>query len=225
MNRIEFMRKLEELLQELPQEERTEAMQFYIDYFNDAGTENEQKVIAELVSPQKVAETIKADMGEQTSGEYSERGYSDTRFEQKESPAERGADEKKAWTSQPLKVVLVILIAIAACTVAWPIIAGIFSMVVAVVIGAFSIFVALVIASFCIMIAGFVVVIVGLVKLAVSIPVGLVVSGSGILLFVFGLIATVASIKLCTIVYPAMIRWIVQIIRIPFHGRSGKEVS
>ena len=60
MNRIEFMTELEKLLKEIPEEERKEAMQYYEDYFADAGLENEQHVISELESPKKVAQTIKA---------------------------------------------------------------------------------------------------------------------------------------------------------------------
>lgn len=233
MNRIEFMNELEKLLANLPQDERKDAMQFYIDYFDDAGVENEQKVIAELGSPQKVAATIQADMGGQdASSEYSEQGYTDTRFEQKESPARREgtgsstqSTEKKPWTSQPLKIILVILIALAACTVAWPVAAGIFGTVIGLLFAAFGLFIGLVIGSIALMVSGFVIVIVGIMKLAISIPVGLVTSGCGMLVFVLGLIATVATIKLCMIVYPAMIRGIVYLIRIPFHGRNGKAVS
>ena len=60
MNRIEFMLELAALLQDVPVEERTDAMQYYNDYFDAAGEENEQKVISELESPKKVAEKLKA---------------------------------------------------------------------------------------------------------------------------------------------------------------------
>lgn len=77
MNRIEFMTELAALLQDVPVEERREAMQYYNDYFDDAGDENEEQVISELGSPAKVAATIKADLGSQAGdyAEYSENGY------------------------------------------------------------------------------------------------------------------------------------------------------
>ena len=62
MNRIEFMTELASLLQDVPAEERRDAMQYYNDYFDDAGEDQEQQVIEELESPKKVAEKIKADM-------------------------------------------------------------------------------------------------------------------------------------------------------------------
>ena len=74
MNRIEFIAELEKLLQNISAEERNEAVQYYREYFEDAGIENEQHIIEELGSPRKVAETIKAGLkgGDGESGEYRE---------------------------------------------------------------------------------------------------------------------------------------------------------
>ena len=48
MNRTEYMRQLESLLQNISATEREEALQYYNEYFNDAGPENEQNVIEAL---------------------------------------------------------------------------------------------------------------------------------------------------------------------------------
>ena len=61
MNRIEFMETLSRLLLDIPEEDRIDALKYYNDYFDDAGSENEQNVIEELESPEKVAMKIKAD--------------------------------------------------------------------------------------------------------------------------------------------------------------------
>lgn len=63
MNRIEFMQQLTALLSDISEGERQEALQYYNDYFDDAGFENEASVIEELESPEKVAKTIKKDLG------------------------------------------------------------------------------------------------------------------------------------------------------------------
>ena len=56
MNREEFMAKLKALLGDIPAEEREEALQYYEDYFDDAGADNEAEVIREsLPLPQKEA--------------------------------------------------------------------------------------------------------------------------------------------------------------------------
>ena len=51
MTRNEYLTRLAELLQDIPAEERVAAMEYYNDYFDDAGGENEQQVIRELGSP------------------------------------------------------------------------------------------------------------------------------------------------------------------------------
>ena len=94
MNRTEYMRELDALLHGISKEEREEAMQYYNDYFDDAGSENEEKVIEELGSPVKLAETIRAGINGNTDeaesyGEYGERGYQDRRFDSSEYPAGR----------------------------------------------------------------------------------------------------------------------------------------
>ena len=63
MSKEAFIRRLRELLAGLPQSEAEEAIQYYEDYFADAGEENEAKVIEELGSPEKVAANIRADLG------------------------------------------------------------------------------------------------------------------------------------------------------------------
>ena len=62
MNRTEFLEQLERLLWDIPESERKEALEYYQDYFEDAGAENEGKVIQELGSPGKVAAIIRADL-------------------------------------------------------------------------------------------------------------------------------------------------------------------
>lgn len=92
MNRDEFMRQLTMLLQDVSPEERQEALQYYNDYLDDAGTEQEAQVLKELGSPEKVAAIIMEGTSGQNddSSEYRETGYADTRFEEKESPQIRG---------------------------------------------------------------------------------------------------------------------------------------
>ncbi|EKC44361.1 protein containing DUF1700, partial [human gut metagenome] len=68
MNKDEFLRQLEVLLSGISQEERTEALAFYRSYFEDAGEANEAKILEELESPQKVADSIIKDLGVQPGG-------------------------------------------------------------------------------------------------------------------------------------------------------------
>ncbi len=64
MNRTEFMDQLEGLLQNISLAERQEALQYYNDYFDDAGAENENEVLEALGSPARVAENIRRELSE-----------------------------------------------------------------------------------------------------------------------------------------------------------------
>nr|MDE6714269.1 DUF1700 domain-containing protein [Lachnospiraceae bacterium] len=72
MNKEEFLRQLETHLSGMPESEKQEALQYYRGYFEDAGTDKEDEVIASLGSPADVARSIRE---ENVGGEYTENGY------------------------------------------------------------------------------------------------------------------------------------------------------
>ena len=104
MNRTEFLEQLERLLWDIPESEKTAALEYYEDYFEDAGEENEGKVIQELGSPGKVAAIIRADLENDPSpyGEYTETGYTDERFQEKKvpEPSEMKENSERSETGQ-----------------------------------------------------------------------------------------------------------------------------
>ena len=228
MNRVEFLAELERLLADLPEDERQAAVQYYADYFADAGAENEAEVIRELGSPEKTAESIKAD--------YYGRTFDESRFEHKDymekygqqasgqqtsgqqqaGPAGASVEGKKPWTSRGIKILLIVLIAI----VVWPVSLGLICAVLGILAAVVCLFAGLVIAAVCVMIAGGVTAVTGLLMSVAYPPAALMTTGIGLLLFVLGLIATVGTVKLCMIVYPAMLRGFVELCRRPIHGKA-----
>jgi uncharacterized membrane protein len=83
MTKLEFMNELESLLLDIPLDEREEALKYYNGYFEDAGEDHEQEIIAELGSPKQVADIIKADLVSNAAerdnrGYFTETGYKDT---------------------------------------------------------------------------------------------------------------------------------------------------
>lgn len=58
MNKTDFLSRLRIALAPLPEEERDAAMVYYEEFFDDAGEENEQSVIAEFGSPEELAKSI-----------------------------------------------------------------------------------------------------------------------------------------------------------------------
>lgn len=71
MNRTEFMSQLGFLLRNISDGEKEEALQYYNDYFDDAGEENEQAVIEALGNPARVAENIRRELLENQGGKTS----------------------------------------------------------------------------------------------------------------------------------------------------------
>ena len=84
MNRETFMKELEYLLQDISDDEKADALSYYADYLEEAGLENEEKVLQEFGSPERIAAIIRADLkGDlESGGGFTERGYEDDRFRQ-----------------------------------------------------------------------------------------------------------------------------------------------
>lgn len=237
MNRTQFMLELAALLQDISAEERTEAMKYYNDYFDEAGKENEEQIIRELGSPGKVASEIKAGLGTKTEsqGEFSERGYTDPRFERKAPPAGREEDwtgrgtAQREWqeeasgfrTNRTIKILLVVLILLACAPIIIPVAIALICVAVGLVLALFGIFLGVAAASAAIAIVGIVLFVAGAMTLLPDLPVGLALLGSGMIIGVVGVILTVASVRLCMIVLPGLFRFFVDLLRKPFHRRKA----
>ena len=144
MRKEEFFKRLEYLLQDMPEQDKEEALQYYRDYLEEAGPEREEKVIGEFGSPERVAAIIRADlMGNlEDGGSFTETGYEDERFrdpnyqvakrydlpEKKEPERQESHTEyrekkvhetyrhvkQERWTSKPLKIMLLAVLLILA---------------------------------------------------------------------------------------------------------------
>ena len=100
MNRQEFMKRLEELLTDISTEEKEEALAYYTGYFEDAGEENEEKIIQELKSPEHLAASIKAGLREDGAGECTERGYRMAQEAGTDMPLASGAWQEEKQESE-----------------------------------------------------------------------------------------------------------------------------
>ena len=59
MTKFEFLGDLSRLIADLPEEDREQAMEYYEDYFTDAGPEKEQEIIKDFISPAYIAEQLR----------------------------------------------------------------------------------------------------------------------------------------------------------------------
>lgn len=239
MSRIEFMSELRALLSDLSVEERDEALQYYNDYFDDAGTENEASIIKELVSPAKLAATIKAGLSgrDEEESEYSETGYTDTRFDTKDTPARKGEKSEgyrysgqtngydygeqsdKPRDSKALKIVLIILIVLIGAPVVIPLAFSFLAVVIGLLVSIAAVFIALLISGVALVAGGIIMFVVGIPNVVHSVPIALGVMGGGLVMAAVGAMMAVFMGWLFVKLVPPMFRWFVELCRRPFQRR------
>lgn len=205
MNRQEFMKRLEELLTDISTEEKEEALAYYTGYFEDAGEENEEKIIQELESPEQLAASIKAGLREDGAGEYTERNY-------------RMAQPPK---NNALTIVLIVIIAAVTLPVWGGLLGGLFGLV----LGFFGIMLGIVATLFGLtiggLVGGFAVFGAGIVRLCTGgLASGLLMMGIGALMVAVGILFLVLAVLFCGQFLPWLLRGFVKICRMPFERRK-----
>ena len=224
MNRAEFMKELEFLLQDVTDSEREEALQYYNDYFDDAGPENEPAVIEELDSPEKVAAIIKNGLNynDREAGEFTETGYSDIRFNTKKevSRHENPNEKQYEYDKRPkdtAKIILIIVLCLLASPIIVPVGGGILGLCVGIFGGAIGLFVALLVGTIGLLVAGVAVFVIGIFNMLTGPATGLVLTGIGCILFAVGMLLTILVVWICAKLIPCIIRGIVNLFSRLFH--------
>ena len=237
MKRKEYMERLEQLLLVLPDEEREEALQYYNDYFDDAGVENEDRVIRELGSPEEVAAKIRAGFAGDF-GEYSEQGYEDVRFQSAQEIMAESSKTADGWedsvydaqikeeakktrgehskSTNIWKVIAIVLILLIASPVILPLGIAVLAVIFGVVVSVVAVIFAFGISGFAILFAGIAVIVAGLAKVLITPAVGILAAGVGCLLLVAGILLSWLILTLVVKVVPGMIRGIVNFLGTPF---------
>lgn len=223
MNRSEYMSRLKELLADVTEAEREEALSYYEEYFDDAGAENEESVIASLGSPEKVAATIKAGLNENAAeeGEFSENGYTNSYYDTKDEIAERisNGGEKGFTKRRGIGTggwIIILILCIFALPILGPLLIGIASAV-------FGILIAIAAVFFAVLIVGVAMIVAAVAMFAAAIgsfitaPIlGIALVGAALLVGGLGIVVTVLGAWIVTKVVPPMFRGFVNLIRKPF---------
>lgn len=249
MSRFDFMRRLEGLLSDIPLEERSEALKYYNDYFDDAGVDNEANIISELGSPERIAGIIKADLKAEGSsnvdrGFFTEKGFKDTIYEEKKyeviKPVEGehqdsnsrhnntkdanysntyANNSKTTNSSNNTNIILLIIVCIFAIPIGIPMFFTVIGIIISIVAVVIGFVLGFGLAGILMVPAGIAMIIVGLVKMGIPF-IGISLCGGGLLLFGLGILFMMLSAWLCKSVLPAVIRGIVNLCRLPFKNRS-----
>lgn len=239
MSREEFMKELENLLSDVSEEEKKEALEYYRGYFEDAGKENEERILRELESPEKVAQTIKADWEtgkerQEENGAYTEQGYQDERFynqqelevrqetqqeAQQNTSATAGAGNDKAW-----KILLVVVIAVLTSPIWVGAAGGLLGGALGLAGGLLGIVIAAIAVAGALYIAGAVISGVGIAQLAVgNVAAGMGLLGGGLIVLALAVLATIGCVWLYGRFLPWLVRTFVSLCRRVFSGRGKAE--
>ena len=219
MNREEYMKRLADALTGVPQSEKEEALQYYSDYFDDAGVENEQDVMESLGTPENLAQTIKKEqMGQQDFSEgdtYAETSYMG------ETKADETQDTKKKLSGGV--IALIVILAIFASPIILSIAAAVLSAIVGIIAGIFSVIVAIV-AVIAALICTAVALIVAAVAIGAISPFGAVVlAGVGIILVAISIFLVMAVVWLFGVALPWMVKGIIKLFKKLFGKKGGDQ--
>ncbi|WP_278627871.1 DUF1700 domain-containing protein [Thomasclavelia cocleata] len=191
MNRKEFIDKLDYLLQDIEDIEREEALQYYEDYFDEAGSENESQVIKDLGSPERVAAIIKAGLENQFDQdiEYSEKGMDNANYKEVREVIEAEVIDKEKkenhFKGNPDRNrILIILIIIGIIFLALPIGGGLFGVCIGVIAALFALGIGVLTGGVICLVGAVACLVKGAVILASTPGMGLIILATG-----FGLIA------------------------------------
>lgn len=207
MRREEFMRQLEALLSDISEEERREALAYYRSYFEDAGEENEERILRELESPQKVAATIKEDLrmeqGNGTEagmehgyegGAYTEHGYEDGRREADGRywvKADTRQNRNRREEERIIKIALIVIAVVLTSPIWGGAVFGVFGTVIGLVIS-------FVVAAFALYVIGGVLIGIGIGQLAAGgMAVGFGLMGAAMFVWAIALLMTIFCVWAC----------------------------
>lgn len=212
MNRKEFLKQLEELLNDIPEAERRDAMNYYQNYFDDAGVEQEQTIIEELGSPEKVAESIKRDLF----------GENYDAYVKAKQEKQQETIEKQQRENRTLRNILIVVALVLTFPIWIGLVAAAFGILVAIFAGLFGVAVAVIAVVAACLIVGIAITIIGIIHAVTGFPaVGLIVIAGGLLVFAIGILGVIALVWIIGKVFPWLVRAIVRLCKKPFQKRGA----
>lgn len=226
MGKEEFLRQLEALLSGISEEERKEALAYYRSYFEDAGESNEASIIAELESPQKVAESILKDMGIDGSG-YNAFANRDEEYYKNVNQTIQNLNGAQSTKKNDAGMTGLTVALIAIASPIWlTLLLVILSVLLAVVATLFGVAVAVVAVMVSLIFVGFVLIGVGVGFLFGGAPaVGIGLAGCGLIVLALGILAVLLVIWVFGGFLPWAFKGIWQLCKKPFDKRKERVAA
>lgn len=202
MDKQTFLRRLEEGLRQLPPEEREDILAYHREYFQDAGPEQEAKVIQELGDPDLLARRLLSEYGEQPPASP--------------PPPPPSQPQPEAPKKKRPSGVLVAILAVLAAPIALPLAAALGAVAIALAVAALSVALALMAVIVGVLVTGIALVALGVSALALYPPAALVVLGAGLVCCGLGLFGVMPVVRLIQ----AMFRGLANLFRKAFSRRK-----
>lgn len=189
MTKTEYLAKLTKYLRKLPQKDYEEALEYFMEYFEEAGPENEAQVIAELGTPKEAAHEV----------------------------ITRLLDEKiiedKSSLRNKTTILWIAILAVLASPVALPILLFFLAMLMALLMIIFAVIVTALALTFALLISGVYTFFTSFSLLSVSLASTLFGVGLGLLMFGGALLLLFASFEICKLfvkLTTLLIKWLIK---------------
>lgn len=189
MTKTEYLAKLTKYLRKLPQKDYEEALEYFMEYFEEAGPENEAQVIAELGTPKEAAHEV----------------------------ITRLLDEKiiedKSSLRNKTTILWIAILAVLASPVALPILLFFLAMLMTLLMIIFAVIVTALALTFALLISGVYTFFTSFSLLSVSLASTLFGAGLGLLMFGGALLLLFASFEICKLfvkLTTLLIKWLIK---------------
>ena len=189
MTRTEYIAKLTKYLRKLPQQDYKEAIEYFMEYFEEAGPENEARVIAELGTPKEAAHEVISRL------------------------LEEKIVEDKSSLRNKTTILWIAILAVLASPVALPILLFFLAMIVTLLMIIFAVIVTALALTFALLISGVYTFFTSFSLLNVSLASTLFGGGLGLLMFGGALLLLLISFEICKLIVKLialLIKWLIK---------------
>ena len=189
MTRTEYIAKLTKYLRKLPQQDYEEAIEYFTEYFEEAGPENEARVIAELGTPKEAAHEVISRL------------------------LEEKIVEDKSSLRNKTTILWIAILAVLASPVALPILLFFLAMIMTLLMIIFAVIVTALALTFALLISGVYTFFTSFSLLSVSLASTLFGGGLGLLMFGGALLLLLISFEICKLIVKLitlLIKWLIK---------------
>ena len=184
MTRQEYMEELKKYLKRLPQEDFDNAIEYFSEYFEEAGPEKEQQVMRELGEPKEAARELFLNLLQES-------------VEKDQDIVEEKATVLKGKRRSPGKIILLVFLVLCASPVSLALLAFVFAVLCAVILTVAAVIFSIAITGIAAIAGGIVTIGVGVSLILKSAAAACMMVGGGFLMTGLGILAGLLTVYIC----------------------------